>query len=256
MKRLKTLAAVLSVLVPGGVSSLKSEESVAKQTHAIVRTVAGTATYTVPGGVAAQLKPNVELNPGDTIVTGPDSFAWISVNGLSSALSVSANTTMVIERMTTAGSVGESNRVTDTALNLKLGSILGLVSKLSADSRYEIKTPHGVAAIRGTDFAVSVAQLSGGKYAATFTSLHGQVIVAADVKGAMQTKTLNGGEYWTPGSGKVQTLKPEKEKEYLDRLLYSPSVSPPVSVAPIPVTILPVFPNAAPPLGGSSRPGK
>jgi hypothetical protein len=40
--------------------------------------------------------------------------------------------------------------VTDTQLDLREGRILGVVRRLTAGSRYEVKTPRGVAGIRGT----------------------------------------------------------------------------------------------------------
>ena len=40
--------------------------------------------------------------------------------------------------------------VTETQLDLKAGHIFGMVKKMSAASKYEVKIPNGVAGIRGT----------------------------------------------------------------------------------------------------------
>jgi hypothetical protein len=88
---------------------------------------------------------------------------------------------------------------TETMLNLQAGSILGQVQKVSANSRYEITTPHGVAGIRGTDWGCTVTALSNNQYEVTFTAVQGTLVASAVVNGALQTKTLNGGESWIVG---------------------------------------------------------
>jgi hypothetical protein len=197
MKRLVTVAAYLMVVVLVGVSSLRSAEPGKIPGKAIVRTITGTATYTKAGGGTAPLKVNMELDPGDLVTTGAESFVYLSVNGLSSAVRVAADTTLLIKTMERTGTWREGT--TDTSLDLRVGSIQGQVRKVSADSNYEISTPHGVAGIRGTDFAVDVVNNGNGTYTVTFTSITGTVVASAVVNGQLQTKTLSGGEYWTVG---------------------------------------------------------
>jgi hypothetical protein len=196
MKRIQTIAAYFLVLALAGVSSLKSAEPGRMQGKAVVRTVHGHATYSF-GGVNKDLEPGMRLEAGVTIITGPDSYAYLSVNGSMSAVRVSADTTLVLEKMDRIGSGREGD--TETMLNLEAGSILGQVKKVSANSRYEITTPHGVAGIRGTDWSVVVTQLGNGQYEVTFESVQGTLVASAVVNGALQTKTLNGGETWTVG---------------------------------------------------------
>jgi hypothetical protein len=45
--------------------------------------------------------------------------------------------------------------VTETQLDLKAGHIFGMVKKMSAASKYEVKIPNGVAGIRGTTYDIS-----------------------------------------------------------------------------------------------------
>jgi hypothetical protein len=45
--------------------------------------------------------------------------------------------------------------VTETQLDLKAGHIFGMVKKMSAASKYEVKIPNGVAGIRGTTYDAS-----------------------------------------------------------------------------------------------------
>jgi hypothetical protein len=196
MKRFQTIAAYFLVLALAGVSSLKSAEPGRMQGKAIVRTIHGHATYSF-GGVTKDLEPNMKLDAGVTINTGPDSYVYLSVNGLMSAVRVSADTTLVLQTMDRIGTGREGD--TETMLNLQAGSILGQVQKVSANSRYEITTPHGVAGIRGTDWNVTVNMLGNGQYEVTFESAQGTMVASAVVNGALQTKTLNGGESWTVG---------------------------------------------------------
>jgi hypothetical protein len=49
------------------------------------------------------------------------------------------------------------DEVSDTQLDLRAGQIMGNVKKLSAQSRYEIKVPNGVAGIRGSWYLCSSA---------------------------------------------------------------------------------------------------
>jgi hypothetical protein len=49
------------------------------------------------------------------------------------------------------------DEVSDTQLDLRAGQIMGNVKKLSAQSRYEIKVPNGVAGIRGSWYLYSSA---------------------------------------------------------------------------------------------------
>jgi hypothetical protein len=248
MKRLHTIAAYLVALALTGAFTLKSEQPGSVRGRATVRTVTGTATFNAGGGTMA-LRPNMELDPGTTITTGPESVVYLSVNGLSSSVRIQADTTMAIPQMDRIGSAREGD--TETTLDLKIGSILGQVKKVSGNSTYEIKTPHGVAGIRGTDFEVLVVQLPDGKYLVTFTSVQGTVIVSAVVAGEIQTRTLKTGDSWTPGEGEPHPTAQALLDNYIqliDEMIFS--FTPPVPPPTIP--ILPVFPTGNPPGGGAS----
>jgi FecR protein len=200
MKRVQTIAAYLMVLAVAIVSSLKAAEPGRIQGHATVRTVHGTASFSF-GGQSQVLKPGMMLDPGVTITTGPDSYIYLNINGSMSAVRVSADTTLILEKMDRIGSGREGD--TETMLNIQAGSILGQVQKVGANSRYEITTPHGVAGIRGTDWSVVVTALANGQFEVTFESVQGTLVASAVVNGALQTKTLNGGESWTVGADVV-----------------------------------------------------
>jgi hypothetical protein len=247
MKRFQTIAAYFLILALAGVSSLKSAEPGRMQGRAVVRTVHGHATYSF-GGVNNDLKPGMKLEAGVTVITGPDSYVYLSVNGSMSAVRVSADTTLVLEKMDRIGAGREGD--TETMLNLEAGSILGQVKKVSANSRYEITTPHGVAGIRGTDWSVTVTQLGNGQYDVTFASVQGTLVASAVVNGALQTKTLNGGESWTVGGDvipvQIQLLQWQMDQINLMITEIGSGTPPPTGGAPIGPIIIQPFDNGPP----------
>jgi hypothetical protein len=249
MKRFHTIVAYLVALALTGAVTVKSDQPGKIRGRAIVRTVNGNATYDAGAG-AMPLHANMELDPGTTITTGPDSVVYLNVNGLSSSVRIQADTTMAIPQMDRIGAAREGD--TETTLDLKVGSILGQVKKVSGNSTYEIKTPHGVAGIRGTDFEVTAQQLPDGKYLVTFTSVQGIVIVSAVVAGEIQTRTLKTGDSWTPGEGEPHPAPQNLIDEYLaliDAMNLSITTQP---TGPTPIPIRPVFPNGPPPQQNTS----
>jgi len=246
MNKIHKIAAYLVALALTGAVTLKSEQPGTIRGRATVRTVTGTATYNAGAGTMA-LKPNMELDPGTTISTGPDSVVYLSVNGLSSSVRIQADTTMAIPQMDRIGSGREGD--TETTLDLKLGSILGQVKKVSGNSRYEIKTPHGVAGIRGTDFEVTVAQLPDGKYLVTFTSVQGTVIVSAVVAGEIQTRTLKTGDSWSPGEGEPRPAAQDLLIEYEQLINEMISTLQQGGGGTITIPIVSPYPTGSPPNG-------
>ena len=248
MKRLVTIAAYLMVLVLAGVSSLKSAEPGKIPGKATVRTVVGPATYTKAGGGSDKLKANQVLEAGDSITTGPDAYVYLSVNGVTSAVRIGAETTLVLKTMENTGPGREGT--TDTSLDLKIGTIQGQVKKVTGDSKYEISTPHGVAGIRGTDFSVEVTANGNGTYTVTFISISGTVVASAVVNGQLQTKTLSGGESWTVGGDVVPV--PVQILQTLEQWI-AELVSVVYGFNPGPVPIGPIHPRPQP--GGGSPSG-
>jgi hypothetical protein len=201
MKRIKSALICGLVLAFAGVSTLVVAEGAKMAATATVRSVHGTATYSVNGGGAMPLRPNMELTEGTTIVTGPDTTVDVQVNGKASTVRITANTTMNLKTMQDLGA-GDS----ETMLDLKNGLILGSVKKISKDSHYEVNTPRGVAGIRGTDFEAIVTVNPDGSVTITIGSITGTVVAVAKViiGGVPQTvsKTLTSGQQWTfpPGT--------------------------------------------------------
>jgi hypothetical protein len=196
MKRLQKLVVYMAVLAISGAITVKSVEPGKVATMATVRSVKGPVTYSINGGPEIPLKTDMKLDAGATVTTGADSEVYLSVNGISSAVKVQANTKLIIPTMDSIGAGRHAD--TETMLDLKVGNILGQVKKVANNSTYEIKTPHGVAGIRGTDFAVSVTANANGSFNVTFSSITGSVLISGvGPDGNVITRTLHDGESFT-----------------------------------------------------------
>jgi len=158
------------------------------------------------------LEPNAPLPAGTIIKTGKDAEVYISVNGISSAIKVDADSVVELTTMAVHGEGRDAER--ETVVNVRLGTILGQVKKIAGNSSYEIRSPNGVAAIRGTDFQVSVTALSSGKTRTTFACITGQILVSSDVEGQLVTKLLEAGQAWDPGQGDVTKDSPAVLEEF------------------------------------------
>jgi len=118
-----------------------------------VRAVKGAAVYSAAGGPSMPLKAGTVLGPGSTIKTGANSTVDLFLGNSAGVLRLTENTTLSLDKLTLTDTGADT--AVDVQLGLPEGTILGNVNKLSAASRYEIKTPNGVAGIRGTRFRMS-----------------------------------------------------------------------------------------------------
>lgn len=174
-----------------------------KDGKATVKFVSGTVNYAGADGVMKPLTVGTEISTGTTVQSADntESYADLSINNRTALIRVTPGTTVKIDKMNSIGGTD-----TETALNLKEGTVLGSVKKLSKASRFDIKVLGGVAGIRGTDFAVTVKRLANDKFEVTFTSVKGEVVAVANVPGRAQpvTNVLHDGDSWTPGGEVVQ----------------------------------------------------
>lgn len=120
--------------------------------RAEVKKVTGKASFTKAGGSPSLLAEGMVLGTGDTVITGAGSTVdlYLGLNG--DFLRVDPDTTLKIDNLD-IGNVVE--RTVTTQLSLGKGAITGnVVNKLTAASKYEIKSASGVAGIRGTIYSV------------------------------------------------------------------------------------------------------
>jgi hypothetical protein len=194
MKQFTTVARLLLCLALFAIAF--EAQAVTKEGKAVVRAVRGTAKYSSGGGVWVPLKVGITLQPGASIQTGPESTVDVFLGQNGPVVRVTPDTTLGFDKL--AFTDTGADRVIDTQLNLKSGRILGNVKKLASASRYEIKTPVGVAGIRGTDFDVTVTPLGGGKYDFVLTSISGTIVGSVVLEGNAYTAVVNTGETWHP----------------------------------------------------------
>jgi hypothetical protein len=112
--------------------------------------VTGPASYTA-GGAALPVEPGLELPAGSTVHTGRDATVVLDLGG-SGRLSIKPDSSLTIDKLRVQKTGADT--VVETELEVKKGSVLGNVRKLSAASQYNVKTARGVAGIRGTVFHV------------------------------------------------------------------------------------------------------
>jgi len=195
----------------------------AQTTDGIAKVVAkmGDARYFVAGdSTPHDIKVGMILKPGITIQTasGPGNYVDIVLNNASASAPPTAtpsdiahwqpkadqdgvrvfeNTILAVDKLTRTSTGADV--VTDTEMDLKSGSILGTVKKLTPSSKYEVKIPNGVAGIRGTVYFLSASGI--------LRVVSGSVVVAyVGTGGNVITQIVNTGEQFDTNTGLVTPI--------------------------------------------------
>ena len=134
-------------------ASLLSVSAHAKANRAIVRAIHGSAQMSNNKG-QTWTKANVGsyLGANSAIKTAGDSTADLFLGDNGPVVRVTPDTTLGIDKLDLENTGIE--KVIETQLDLRSGRILGSVKKMAAASKYEVKTPVGVAGIRGTEYSI------------------------------------------------------------------------------------------------------
>jgi len=220
------VACGIAVAMVGSLAAQTPTQGAAK----VVR-IKGSARYTTGGNVWQALKLGAVLKPGTVIQTGLDRGSFVdlalgdgetplpsspavrevatanavppSAGGGSSAkvdqnvVRLFENTVLGVDKITELKTGADT--VTETQLDLKAGHILGTVKKMSANSKYEIKLPKGVAGIRGTWYDLTANAL--------LKVMDGSVVLA-NVKddGSVLTQVVNSNQQFDAATGKLTPL--------------------------------------------------
>src|SRR5687768_3818620 len=180
--------------------SAATAQAAPEQNKAIVRTVRGTANYSTDRGANWRaLKVGTALTQNSVVRTAPGSMVDLFLGDNGPVVRVTEDTTLGIDRLTIDRT--GVDKVIETQLDLRNGRILGDVKRLAAASKYEVKTPHGVAGIRGTRYDISAD--------GTVKVVEGQVVVVYIVNGVASTATVNEGQMARPpvqGGGQVEVV--------------------------------------------------
>jgi hypothetical protein len=135
------------------------------------------------------------------------------------------NTLLSIDKLTSTQTGADV--VTETQLDLKAGHIFGVVKKMSAASKYEVKIPNGVAGIRGTTYDIAAEGV--------IKVLSGSVVLAyAGPNGAVLTQVIMGKQMFDARTGTLTplaTLDETDMQNLVSAMLYRFAV-PPSVIAP------------------------
>ncbi|MBI5200249.1 MAG: FecR domain-containing protein, partial [Elusimicrobia bacterium] len=108
-------------------------------------------------GVPADEKEQAPLQAGDRVHTGADGRAEIGLEG-DSILELGPNSDFTVNKLQSE----------ETDFMLGWGRLIAKIKKLGKDKRLVVRTPTAVAAVRGTEFGVEVAEDEGETHVAVF----------------------------------------------------------------------------------------
>jgi hypothetical protein len=136
------------IIVAVAVSACKKQnKNYAVAVNGIVNFTSGIVKFEKEGKVSV-LKQGDTIVEGTKIITeGDKSFAEIYID--QNAVKVLGNSMLVFSKL----SLTNSGQITD--LFIEKGNVFSKVRKLEKGDSYNVKSPHSVAAVRGTDFFVS-----------------------------------------------------------------------------------------------------
>ena len=135
----------------------------ATYSKALVVKVVGNASYVDAKGGDGAIREGMTLGQGTSIITGTGAYVTLDLGLNGDALTVNENSTIAIDTLTLRETGAE--KAATTLLDAKRGSLTFNVKKLSAASKYEVKTANGVAGIRGSSgiiYAVGIYQCING----------------------------------------------------------------------------------------------
>jgi len=183
--------AKLGLVILATVTAASVMAQAVEKTVKVVR-VSGGARSQALGGQWQEIKQGDELKGGTVIQTAKDSTLDLLLSGsvkstiappnaivdgtgqafptpsfpgspTASVVRLYGDTVLSIDKLTCQGE--GADQVTETMLDLRAGKLFGSTQKVKGASKYEIKLPNGVAAVRGTIYTVgadgSVAVMSG-----------------------------------------------------------------------------------------------
>jgi len=169
-------------LVVAGMVALSSSEAAVNK--AVVRAVRGTAQYSLAGAGYKPLQVGYALPPNSKIRTAADSSVDLFLGDNGPVVRVTPDTELGVDKLDVADSGVE--KVINTQLDLRNGRILGNVKKMAAASKYEVKTPRGVAGIRGTEYDIRAD--------GTVHVISGTVLMVYMTQGRATPITVNAGQ--------------------------------------------------------------
>ncbi len=209
---------------------------------ASVTSVRGTASYSEKGGDWKPLKSGMSLNPGASVKTGVGSQVDLDLGANGALVRLTEDTTLGLDRLELDQTGADS--VIETQLDLRQGTIQGIVRKLAAASKYEIKTPNTVAGVRGAcEYEISadgVAHILNGAAMVAYTN---------PVSKRISTHQINEGQTFVPP---LDPARSEPTTRATRANETRPSPRPPVTAPTTAAAVLPVAQSFISPIIGQS----
>lgn len=187
--------AVAGLAVP--LHAEKSEKGVVK----VVR-MKGNARYSTDQKTWKDLKQGKLLKSGTLVQTAPNSIVDICLNDArdSSSGGMTENSVDNVLRLFENCTVGLDKLTTEEIqLDLRNGTIMGTVGKLTSQAKYEMKLPHGLVGIRGGTYIVDS---SGVVNVIEGSAIY--VVIAAD--NSLATKKIGQHQGYDPTTGSIVPL--------------------------------------------------
>ena len=202
----RKLALTLTALLGLAVSAFAQTT----QTQATVARVTGTATVTQADGSTTALTAGMKVAQGATITTGADGDVYLESHA-GYVTSIKGDSVVTVDEISV---VSEGGQVKEerTMLDLKSGNLVAkLDPKKKSVNNYQVRTPKGVAAARGTVFTVmfkgqkySVAVVNGTVAIAPANAYRGDRF-GSTFGGTRSASTVTAGQILTEGgTGNIQ----------------------------------------------------
>jgi hypothetical protein len=119
----------------------------------LVTAIAGNASYSSGGGAFVPLNVGTHLRRGDVVKTGKSSHVDLELGHNLGVIQLTPETTFGVTEASVTPTPADT--VTATEFDLSTGALYAKINKLSKASRYEIKTPKGIAGVRGTTIYIN-----------------------------------------------------------------------------------------------------
>src|ERR1041385_7600538 len=154
MKSFRRISLGYIVALAASVLLSASAQAETKHNRAVVRAIHGSGAQVSnnKGQSWAPAKVGQFLSANSVVKTSTDTTVDLFLGDNGPVVRVTPATSMGIDKLDVDNTGIE--KVIETQLDLRSGRILGSVKKMAAASKYEVKTPVGVAGIRGTEYSI------------------------------------------------------------------------------------------------------
>ncbi|MBI1839776.1 MAG: FecR domain-containing protein [Verrucomicrobia bacterium] len=122
--------------------------------QSLVRSINGPATYSIGKGPSVPIKPGMRIPAGCTIQSGVGTTLDLFLGRGGGVLRVKEGTIVRLDKLTLSDT--GSDVLSETQITLVRGEILGAVNRLPEGATYEVRTPEGLAGVRGARFKIQV----------------------------------------------------------------------------------------------------